>query len=195
MTVTHTNPAVAQLVTTARAARPDATVSIAAGAFNSPTTVAAGAGVRSGQPGHDDRQRIVARIDLVRTESVTVTAPGITLFSLPTTCRFGPPDWPLHRTPRGLGSHRRDDADSEQQSGRAPRVSECNDCRTEFIDVGVAANSTDVSYYMHGMEGSTGSATITATATGFTSGTGTGNVVTSGLQIEGRLYLRLCHGD
>ena len=187
VSVTHTNPAVAQLVTTAGATQ-TRTVSIAAGAFNSPTTVAAG-GVAFDpvNPGTTIVSASSPGFDLVRTESIAVTAPGITLFSLPTTVGAGLQTGPF--TARLEGSAHTGVTMRIQSSNPAVlRVSaNATTAGTEFIDVGVAANSTDVSYYIHGMEGSTGSATITATATGFTSETGTGNVVTSGFQIEGLL--------
>ena len=187
VSVTHSNPAVAQLVTTAGAGQ-TRTVSIAAGAFNSPTSVAAG-GVAFDpvNPGTTIVSASASGFDLVRTESVSVTAPGITLFSLPATVGSGLQTGPF--TARLEGSAHTGVTMRIQSSNLAVlRVSaNATTAGTEFIDVGVAAGSTDVTYYVHGMESVTGTATITASATGFDNGTGTANVVAPGLQIEGLL--------
>src|SRR5258706_2091277 len=56
---------------------------------------------------------------------------------------------------------------------------------TDFIDVFVANGSTDVIYYIQGMEGvTTGTATLRATAPGFTSSTpGTVNVYRPAIEL------------
>ena len=187
VSVTHTNPAVAQLVTTA-GANQTRTVNIPAGAFNSPTSVATG-GVAFDpvNPGTTIVSASSPGFDLVRTESVTVTAPGITLFSLPATVGSG--------LMTGVFTAR---LEGSAHSGVTMRIQSSNPALlristnattegTEFVDVGLAAGSTDVTYYVHGMEGVTGTATITASATGFDNETGTANVVAPGLQIEGLL--------
>ena len=87
--VTHTNTAVAQLVTTAGAAQ-TRTVNIAAGQFNSPTSVAAG-GVAFDPiaAGTTIVSASATGYTAIRTETVTVTSPGMTLFGFPTNVGSG----------------------------------------------------------------------------------------------------------
>jgi hypothetical protein len=56
---------------------------------------------------------------------------------------------------------------------------------TTFIDIPLANGSVSFFYFIQGVEGSTGSATITASAPGFGSAGGTGNIVQPALRIEG----------
>lgn len=55
---------------------------------------------------------------------------------------------------------------------------------TASIDIEVAAGSTLAQYYIQGVEGADASATVTATASGFTNGVSTVTVVPPGIQIE-----------
>jgi len=54
---------------------------------------------------------------------------------------------------------------------------------TAFFDTFVPSGSTTVSYYVQGVEGTTGTVTITGSAPGFVDGTGTVQVVPSGLEV------------
>jgi hypothetical protein len=184
VTVTHTNPAVAQLVTTAGAAQ-TRSVTIAAGSGNSPTSVVTG-GVAFDptNPGSTTVSASATGFDLLRTESVTVTAPGIAMFSLPVTVgaglQYGTFTARLGGTQHGGVTMRIGSSDPQ-----VLRISSnATTPGTDFIDVFVADGATDVSYFVQGVESTTGTVTITASASGFVNGTGTGHVVQPGLQIE-----------
>jgi len=56
---------------------------------------------------------------------------------------------------------------------------------TPFIDVPIANLSTTALYYLQGVEGATGTVTITASAPQFVSGTGTLTIIQPALRIEG----------
>jgi hypothetical protein len=56
---------------------------------------------------------------------------------------------------------------------------------TASITVSVADGTTRFDYYVQGVEGQTGSATVTATATGFTNGTATKDVVQPAISLYG----------
>ncbi|HTS87656.1 MAG TPA: Ig-like domain-containing protein [Gemmatimonadales bacterium] len=64
---------------------------------------------------------------------------------------------------------------------------------TGSIQLPVANGSTAFSYYVQGLEGVTGTVTITATASGFTNGTTSEQVVQPGVEIQG-LGLTQTHG-
>jgi hypothetical protein len=194
VTVTHTNPDVAQLVTTAGAGQ-TRILTIEPGQSNTPTAVASG-GVAFDplNPGETTVSASAPGINLLRTEQVTVSAPGITLFSATITVgaglQYGAFTARLGATLHG-GVTMRIRSSDPQVLLIAPDGTTAG---TEFIDVFVPNGSTDVNYFVQAVEGTTGTATITASAPGFVNATGTGNVVEPGLQIESLLASVLATG-
>ena len=110
----------------------------------------------------------------VTPESINVTvnpSPGIQIFGFPTNVGSGLQDGTF--TAR-LGETQPGAVTMRIQSSNAAllRVGHLvGDAGTEFIDVTLTNGATDVNFYVHGMEGVTGAATITATAPGFTAST------------------------
>ena len=184
VTVSNSNSAVAQLVTQAGSAQ-SRTATIAPGQSSSPATVPTGGtafdpigggstSVRATAPGFTATDNA--------TQPVTVSTPGISLFSLPATVGAG-----LHMaSSRGswAGRHGGVTVRLESSNPALMRLS------LNAITAGTAvdrhsARNGDVSfyYYIHGMEGVTGDATITASASGFTNRIGTVQVVPPALQL------------
>jgi len=183
VTVVSSNPSVGQLTTT-----PDTgetvTVEIAEGQYNSPSTVANGgvafepltAGtttVSASIPGYTPMTQ--ASVD------VTVTAPGINVPSTPTASG-------LQRSVSGsLAAPDHGGVDVVLTSSDpavlllSPNASTAG---TTSITIPVNDGSTSFSYYVQGVESATGTATITATANGFTDGSNTVNVVQPGVEIQ-----------
>jgi hypothetical protein len=56
---------------------------------------------------------------------------------------------------------------------------------TGSVTLTVAAGTSSASFYIHGMEGQTGTVTLTATAPGYTNGTGTAVVAAPAIEIAG----------
>ena len=184
MTVSHRNTAVAQLATSTGAAQ-TRTVTMA-GACYSPTTVATG-GVEF-DPIGGGTTTVSATATGFRAATpvdVTVSAPAITLFSLPGLVGAGLMSGAL--TARlGATAH----------GGVTVRITSSNPALllvsrnattvgTASVDIPVANGSTDASYYIHGVEGARGTVTLTATATGFTQAQGSGTVGEPALQLGG----------
>lgn len=189
VTLTNSNAAAGELVTLAGAGQ-TRTVTIPEGVAFSPTTVATGGVAFS--PGGIGQTTIAGSIPgFVQvdqaTQDVNVTAPGITLFSLPFDVGAGLQDSGylarLNASQHGGVTMRVQSSDPSILL-IAPDASTPG---TEFIDVFIANGATDVSYTIQGVEGTTGTATITASATGFISGTGEVNIVQPALRIEGLL--------
>ncbi len=180
-------PAAGQLVTSGGPANPAAVV-IAPGQSSSPSTVATGgvafdplepgsATISATAPG------VIATTSA--TQSVTVTGVAVSLLSANATVGAGLQD--------GTYTAR---LASANHGGVTVRISSSDPSRvllsrnastagTEFVEVPVANGSTDATYYLHALEGASGSVTLTATASGFTSASSTVNVVTPALRIEG----------
>jgi uncharacterized repeat protein (TIGR01451 family) len=185
VTVSHTNTAVAQLLTTAGAGQ-TRTVTIAAGQTNSPTSVATG-GV-SFDPISAGSTTVNATATGFRAAvgvSVPVTSPAITLFSLPAVVGAGLMEGAytarLGATAHGGVTVRITSSDP----GVLVVSRNSTSAGTAFVDIPVANGSTDATYYIHGVEGARGSVTLTATAPGFTQAQGTAAVAESGLQLGG----------
>ena len=184
MTISHTNPAVAQLVTTAGAGQ-SRTVTIVAGELDSPATVAAG-GVAF-DPIGGGSTTVNASATGVRAAApvtVTVSSPGITLLSVPPLLGAG--------LMAGGGTAR---LGATAHGGVTVRITSSNpelllvsrtptSATAAFVDVPVANGSTDASYWVHGVEEARGTVTLTATATGFTQTQGTTTVAETGLQLR-----------
>ncbi len=189
VTLTNSNAAAGELVTQAGAGQ-SRTVTIPEGQQFSPTTLAAGGVAFS--PGGVGQTTVAGSIPgFVQTDAasqdVNVTAPGITLFSLPFTVGAGLQDANfiarLNASQHGGVTMRVESSDPSTLL-IAPDASSPG---AGFIDVFLPNGSTDVSYTIQGVEGTTGTATITASATGFISGNGEVNVVQPALRIEGLL--------
>ncbi|HSW31617.1 MAG TPA: Ig-like domain-containing protein [Longimicrobiales bacterium] len=183
-TVTSSIPAVGQFSTLVGSTG-IATVTIPVGSSSSPGTVAAGgvafdaltAGtttVSATIPG------FTSQTDATRI--VTVSAPGITVYS-------GAVGAGLQTNPYlALGSSGHGGVTVRIQSS-APGIllvsPNASTPGTAFIDVPVAAGTTTVYYYVQGVEGTTGTATLTASAPGFTDGSATWTVETAKLAVIG----------
>ena len=122
VTISHTNPAVAQLVSTSGAGQ-TRTVTIVAGDTNSPTTVAAG-GVAF-DPIGGGTTTVSASATGVRAAvpvTVTVSSPGMTLLSVPTLVGAGLMAGGGTARLGATGAWRRDGSHHQQQSGSAAGV-------------------------------------------------------------------------
>ena len=169
--VTHSNGAIADLVTTAGAADSRA-VTLAPGTFNSPTTVTSGGvAFHPVSAGSTTVSASATGFTLIRTEAVSVTAPGIALFGFPTNVGSGL-QYGTFTARLGATLHGGVTMRIQSSNPALLRVGHAvGDAGAEFIDVTVPNGSTDVNFYVHGMEGVTGAPTITATAPGFTAAT------------------------
>ncbi|MDH4133071.1 MAG: hypothetical protein OEV95_14840, partial [Gemmatimonadota bacterium] len=108
------------------------------------------------------------------TQTVSVSVPGITVSSV--------------TVGSGLQAGSNGSLGASQHSGVTVRVASANPSLflvapnattggTPFIDIPLANGNTFFSYVVQGADGATGSATITATATGFTQGSASNTVV------------------
>jgi hypothetical protein len=115
--------------------------------------------------------------------TVTVTGPGITM---PPTLDVGA--W-LQRPAQatlGAGGHGGVTATITSSDPSRVRVSSgISTAGTASTTVNVPNNQTAIPYFVQGMEGTTGSATLTITTPGFPTGTHTVNVVQPGIEIIG----------
>ena len=145
------------------------TVTVPVGAYFSPTTVATG-GVEF-DPIGGGSTTVSATAPGFRTATpvnVTVSAPAMTLFSLPALVGAGLQSGG-YTARLGATAH----------GGVTVRITSSNPAvllvspnattvGTASVDIPVANGSTDATYYIHGIEGARGTVTLTATASGFT---------------------------
>jgi antitoxin (DNA-binding transcriptional repressor) of toxin-antitoxin stability system len=186
VTIANETAAVAQLTTLAGTAQ-TRTVSIQAGQYNSPTQLSDD-GIEF-DPIGEGTTRVIATAPgftslATATRSVTVTASGITLGSLPTTVGAGLQDGAYGGS---LGGSSHPGLTVRIASGDPTRLllsANSTTAGTAFIDIPVNAGQTAFSYYIQGVEGTTGDVTVTASAPGFTNGSGIVHVVQPALQIE-----------
>ena len=186
LTVTISNSNVgAGVVKTSGASGGSVTVQILPGQFNSPTSVAAGG----------------VAFDPVGTGSSTVTSsiPGfITQPSGTVVVVVTAPLITASNTTVGAGLQRNSGASlgASQHGGVTVRVTSSNPAvmqvspnastaGTDFIDVVMANGSTFVPFYVQGVEGATGTVTVTMSAPGFTDGSATITVVQPGVVLTG----------
>lgn len=179
-TVTNSDATIAQLTTSSGTAQ-SRTVVMAPGTHTSPGSVAAGGiafdpigggstTVSATAPGFSaiDASSIV----------VNVSSPGISISGLPKNVGSGLMTGSCCSAVLGGSSH----------GGVTMRISSSNPgvikvspntatAGTDFFDQAVPDGSTTVSFVLHGMEGATGTVTITAHAPGFTDGTRTATAV------------------
>jgi len=193
-TVTSSDVAVARLTTTGGSAQ-SREVTIAVGQYQSPYTVAEG-GVAL-DPLTSGSTVVAASIPgfiatTAATVNVTVSAPGITLNSVPQKVGSGLQagvNASGFSTHASLGASNHGGVDVHIASSDPTRVLVSPNASTPgtgAIDVHVNDGAIYAYFYVQGMEGVTGSATVTATAPGFTaSSPQTVNVVQPALQIIG----------
>jgi hypothetical protein len=151
-TVTHSNPAVAQLVTTAGPAQ-TRTVTIVPGESNSPTSVAAG-GIAFDPltPGETVVSVSVPGLEVMRSEPVTVSAPAVTLLSLPITVGAGL-QYGTFTARLGAPQHGGVTLRIRSSNPEVLRISpNASTPGSEFIDVSVSNGFTDGSYFLQGIE-------------------------------------------
>ena len=117
-------------------------------------------------------------------QDVTVTVPGITLSSLPTTVGSGLQRGFL-RARLGASQHGGVTMRIESSDPLVALVSpDATTPGTAFIELDLPNGGLNFDYYIQGLEGVTGSIIVTASADGFNDGTGTVNVVPSGIRIN-----------
>jgi hypothetical protein len=118
-------------------------------------------------------------------QNVTVTGPGITLFSLPTTVGSG---LQYGSFSGQLGGSQHGGVTVRVSSNNPGVVQLAKDSSTPgaaFVDIPLQNGDVSFTYWVQGVENATGSATLTASATGFTAATGTVNVVQPGVELAG----------
>ncbi len=186
VTITSDNVAVADLVTLPDSTSP-VTVTIEPEQFLSPTSVAAG-GVAL-EPVGAGSATISARIPgswtpLPLTDrTVTVSAPGISIQdrTVGAGLQYG-----ILRSTLGATDHPGVTVRVESADPSVMLVSS-NDSTTgqAFVDIPVAAGSTAVDYWVHGVDGQTGDVALRISAPGFVSDSATVSVVEAAYDIVG----------
>jgi len=187
VSVNNSNGNVAQLTNSAGAAQSQ-TVMIAAGQSQSPSSVATG-GVAFDPISPGSTSVSVTATGVIpmtsATVGVTVTAPGIQLFSLPTVVGSGL-QYGTFSGQLGGADHQGVDVRIASSNPNILKVSpNATTGGTDSISIHLNPGSISFSYYIHGMEGATGEATLTVSASGFTTATGTAQVATPGIEIGG----------
>jgi hypothetical protein len=123
------------------------------------------------------------------TVAVSVGTPGITMQGLPLTVGAGlqtnvNPFCCALAVVLGASEHGLIDVTITSSNPSVALVSaNANDLGAASIQIEVPNGETIVPYYIHGVEGATGTVTITATAAGFSDGSGTATVAQAALQI------------
>jgi hypothetical protein len=189
-TITHTNAGAAQLITTAATGQ-TVTVTIPVGQSISASTVATG-GVAF-HPVATGTTTVSASIPgftatTAASSPVTVSVPVITMIGFPSTVGAGLQTGLSFTARLGASLHGGVTMHIASSNAAIALVApNTTTTGTASIDVPVANGATDVSFVVQGVEGAPvpTSATITASATGFTSGTGTINVVRPAVGISG----------
>jgi hypothetical protein len=186
VTFTNTHAAVARLTTEASSQQTQ-TLTIGAGQSLTPTTVAAG-GVAFDPVGNGMTTVTATAPAFITTTAgtveVTVATPTISLLSPTATVGAGLQDGQY--TAR-LGATNHGGVAVTITSGTPSTVllaSNSTSVGMTSITINVPNGQTDATYWIQGVDGANGSATITATATGFTGDTATVEVVQPALQIE-----------
>ncbi len=184
VTVSNSNAAVGQLVNTAGAGQ-TRTVSIAVGASRSPSTVAGG-GIAFDPLGTGMTTVGGSAPGLVSTSDVvTVSAPALTVNLGSTRVGAG------LRSSLGsisLGAPAPSGGltlSLTSSNGGVLLVSDGNGASVGAASatITVAAGATFALFYMHGVEGTSGTAVVTASAPGFTNGTGSPTVATAAIEV------------
>jgi adhesin/invasin len=183
ITVTLTSSAPAAALVQNNVVSSTATVVIPAGSYFSPTSGSGGATLRPLTGG---------------TTTISATAPG-TLSGPPAnrTVTVSAPGISIGATTVGAGLMRNRSSATlaaSNHGGVNVRVRSSNGSvalvaanatatAADSIDVFVAAGQTNIPFYIHGVDGATGTVSITASASGFTDGSGTAAIVQPALEI------------
>ena len=179
-TLTNTNPAVAQLVTSGSTSQSE-TVTIAEGFVESPPTVVTGGvaldlllsgntDVSATIPGHTGD-----------TKTVTITAPTITMFDV----TLGAGLQAQSQLILGATGHGGVDVLISSSDPTLALVSpDANTPGTPSITVNVPDGTNAPFFHVQGVEGQTGTATVMAVAPGFTDGTGAATIEQPQMQIR-----------
>jgi hypothetical protein len=189
VTLTNSDAAVGELATQGAVGQ-SVTVSIAEGQNSSPLRLdGGGVEFRPLTPGTTTVAAALPGFVAVDTSSqdVQVTAPDITLFGLPSTVGSG-----LQRSgfTARLGASQHGGVTLRLESSDPSRVLLSLDPATPgqgAVEQFLPNGSTDLSFTIHGLEGVTGTAVITATATGFDSATGDVTIVSPAFRLTGLL--------
>jgi hypothetical protein len=185
VTLANSNPTVAQL-TTQQGTGQTRTVSIVPGQSQSPFGVQNGGVALDPIGGGTTRVSATAPGFLQMStadRAVTVSAPAISLFSLPATIGAGLQDG-LYSGSLGGANHGGVTVRLVSSNPAVARLSRtATVAGTAAIDIPVADGDTSFTYYIHGMDGAAGSITLTASAAGFTDATGTVQVVAPAVEM------------
>jgi hypothetical protein len=186
-TITSSLATVGQLVTSGITGR-TVTVQIVPGQFSSPSSVAAGGA--SFDPLTSGATTVTAAIPgFISTtgasQNITVTAPTMDMWYLPATVGSGLQDG-LYYVNLGASDHGGVTLRIQSSNPSVALVSpNASTAGTEYIDISIADGETFVSYYIQGVEGATGTVTLTGSAPGFIDGSGSVTVVQPALRIGG----------
>jgi hypothetical protein len=187
-TLDNSDAGVARLTTTAGTAQTQ-TVTVAAGQFSSPSSLATG-GVQF-DPLTTGTTTVAAAIPsflatVAASQNVAVTGAGISFSGLPTTVGAGLMSAGGAVATLGASNHGGVTVRIESSNPALALVSpNASTAGTAFFDAVVPNGSTQVNFVVHGLENATGSATITASAPGFTNGTGLATVAQPALRLSG----------
>jgi hypothetical protein len=118
------------------------------------------------------------------TRSVTISQPGITVGLFSQQIGSGLQD--AANVTLGASNHGGTTITLTSSDPSILRVSQAQDSLSAAsIQVVIPNGQTNYTFYVHGMEGATGTPTITATASGFTNGTASGQIVTPAIDLQG----------
>jgi uncharacterized repeat protein (TIGR01451 family) len=182
VTINSDNQGVGQLQTTGGTSG-TATVTIPVGQYISPQTVVAGGvafdpygagttNVSGSVPGFLQRPGAIV--------AVTVTSPGITMSSL----TVGSGLMAQGNVNLGASSHGGVTLRIRSSSGAIAKVSANNTTAgADSVDIVVANGTSSVQFWVHGMEGQTGTVQFTASAAGFTDGSAAQTIVQPGVVV------------
>ena len=120
-------------------------------------------------------------------DSINVTVnsnPVITLFSLPTTIGAGL-QASGYTARLGISNHGGRTIHLESSDPSVVRLApDGTTAGTASLDIAVPNGNTDASYFIQGMEGASGTATITGSASGFTSASGSVTIVQPAIRVD-----------
>lgn len=184
VTVTSSTPTVGRLVTTGSSSGSE-TVQILVGQSISPNTVSLGGiAFEPLTTGTTDVSVTIPGFALVdnSTETITVSTPGITVST--GTIGAGLVYHANQSATLGASAHGGVTVRIESSNPAVALVSpDASTVGSTFIDVFVPDGQISAIFRVHGVEGTTGTVTITATAAGFTNGSNTADIVVPALQI------------
>ncbi|HYP09658.1 MAG TPA: PKD domain-containing protein [Bryobacteraceae bacterium] len=181
------NPEAGRLVNSAGPVNP-AVLLIAPGQSSTPSTVATG-GIAF-DPLEIGSVTLMATAENViattgATQSVTVTGVSVSMLSASATIGAGLQDG-SYTARLGSGNHGGTSVRiTSADPSRLLVAPNANSAGSAFIDVPVANGAIDASFYLQALEGTTGSVSITASSSGFTSASMTATIAAPTLRIDG----------